>query len=544
MPPLPCRRIVRRQNRCAVFLFFSLFLTAADPHVFAEESAVSNDTWILAASALKTTQYGEAAADSAAEHIASLIPSLIIEYLAADSVRTLGDDEIIARRTYELHEKWNALFSSMTKQIQSRDALLFSRNSASELSEKQKESEKKIAELENDINGSFEQEANLIPEYEAEKKSPRHTLLPEKITLWKNDSSSLFSVSGGIEEGSVAFQKAVVREKIRGLIGGTLEVYGNFISVTISITEYPGNTVLKTVTDAGTMANAESIAKNLASRLAETLYNAPPVCIHVQIEPADADAATNVGGQVFRGCEAAAEIQSGIHTLRIGAPGFKTVSFSYDFSGSRDFFVSVRLRPELQMPAFIRSTDGTVGALYLNSLYLGSVPAEIVINNSRYIGEIVTENGAATYFLLNPPQETSEALLYSVRPFQEDISELIERSRRKLYTSYGAVLISLPFLFYSLGQYESKVNARRTGTSIPLEDIDSAKTAIVISGCVTAACLSFMVYRLFRYVQAAGKVLPQKAALSAGKNRSGNVPPDLSAEAYSDAEMIREEKYE
>ena len=156
------------------------------------------------------------------------------------------------------------------------------------------------------------------------------------------------------------------------------------------------------------------------------------------------------------------------------------------------------------------------GTLSYSAMNAGEAPADIYINGLPVMGEIRSYNGGYGFFFVDRPDVAAGSLSgneYSINLAvrDSDPNEIIEKSRRNMYTAFGLLLISLPFSFISYGRLESAMNSYKAG-SHTAEIVDAVKKDKIFFFISLGASVALGInwgIRLGGYVKAANSLLPE-----------------------------------
>ncbi len=451
----------------------------------------AQDEWVVAAErfAVDTSEADTSAYDSAA----ALLPGLILAQLEQLEGRLVLPQEAEERYLYDMRRKRLELSLELSGLIRKRDAAVFDAGNAREKEKKRAEFERQIAETEEKLKINIAESDSFAET----GRTGEEKLIP--VRIWQNDPSRLFSfpenVSAGREE------KYASQEQVSAVLRGTVSGRGNFILVTVELILYPGAFSAGKVTDAGSIDSLESLAASVASALVPLLLNRTPARLVFDVpDMYDVSVRFYCDGRL---CGEQASVEPGIHTVSVEADGYASVSFSYDFSGGGEYMITVPLEKKEQFSVVLDSS-GISGSFFVNA-----VPAEenrVTVNGGAVLGEFVTDEGVRTFFIL----DASRSGTASIVPVQQDISKAIEKSRRRMYASFGALLISLPFSFFSWGTYTSAYNGWVLGYR-EYSDAEKWKNISIGSIAVTAGLGINWLVQLGLYIHTANKVLPQSA---------------------------------
>ena len=150
------------------------------------------------------------------------------------------------------------------------------------------------------------------------------------------------------------------------------------------------------------------------------------------------------------------------------------------------------------------------GQMYFNSEAVGNGldGAQVTINGRNIIGQLAVQDTNAFFIIPPSLQQNENSLVIPVVP--NDLEAEIEKRRIWSYRGYTALILTLPFTFYSLGHFNSAVNAY-TSASIPYEEVKKWDTLRWTSLGITAVAAGFFIYELVRYLCTASKALPARA---------------------------------
>ena len=536
---------VLRRFFCAVFFACACFFATAE------------NTWTLAAQKfeVKQTAFGESALDAEAE----LIPKIILEQISQDFTREIPNEELYRRKQNKLLTDRLALFLQLSKEMRSRDSLVISESSPRKLKKKIAAQDEKIAEIKKHIADNLSEAEKLAAEENAAAESAKNELEAdfggenqkkppflrffahknrgqenretEKVLMYKSDSSELFSVSDEIKSQGIesfAYSKAAQEAEIDGLIIGSISSYGEYASVTAELRVFPSGTLMGCVTEIGAASDTVQIAKNLAHALMPSLSNSMPIRIAFDIEPKSANDAVSLSldGVVFPELPKEIFIDAGIHTFSIEADGFDSEIFSYNFQNKSDFSIKVELNTSKSEYIEVYLKKSLEGVLYANGIFAGEIDdfqrtARVKINGENIIGQFSvpskTADGAekslSAYFFV-PSKKIADGDFVSFRAKPVDVDSLIDKSRKRMYTSYTLLVMSLPVAFYCYGKFDE---GRKSYNLEYTNDADYVKKWQKYSwgffGLSAVLGVNFGI-QLARYLHTASKVLPVTAKKS------------------------------
>ena len=506
----------------------------------------SNDNWTLAAEKFVFTQK-----DVNSESVVSAaktLPMLVLEQVSENLYRNTRAEERLDRKLYELQKQRISLFLQLSKEIKTRDSLVLEDYSQKKLSYKIKEVEKKITKIEKDIqlnidackeeedkareqievdkvrfvdgNSSEKKDSffNLLKEFSSDNEYEKDVV--ENVVLYKNDFNQLFSAGDKLHNSSYIsfdFQQAVVNAGINGLITGVITMYGQFISVSVTLYQYPGGKVIGNAIDVGSITDLKAIAINLARQLTPKITDNIPIELFFSVEPKEAleHITITVDDVVYKSVPEKVVVPSGIHSFVFSSKGYSTLSTSYSFASNKKYKIDVIMAEEKQGVINLRLQKMFKGDIFANGNYFGSVNDEqrfssIKINNNAILGRFISEDGyGADFFIPQKLIVDNNYVKIDAKPF--DRSEFIEKRRRHMCTSYSIFIVSLIQSFYTYGTYHSMASAYNAEADIDFHTAKNWQTASNISMGVSIGCAGYFVYELIRYLNAANSVLPATA---------------------------------
>lgn len=541
-----------------------------------------SDNWTLGVMefSFKQTQSRSESSSKAA----AVLPQLIIDQFSNEELRTIPTVESLSRKLNELQTARLSLFLQLSKEYKSRDSLVLTTTKPKELQKAIKLQMEKIRAIETKIDENLREaqkaKDEAYPKIERERRiaegkqneekkenegflsrlpfpffarNEKEEIVTETVVLYKSDSTTLFTpTEKSLEAGfsSWSFQQEVTNAKINGLITGEITCYGDYCSVSASLRIYPGGQILGTVTEVGQLSDLMPLASSIARNLDSKIANALPVMLEFEIEPKEVAFSTKViiDGVVLSlkksdgSFDSRTLEESGIHHINIEAPGYESLAFTYSFTNDNHFNIHVNLVPKVHGLAKIRLKKYQDGVFQAYALLESSVSkenpwAELEVNGKSVLGvfrmpktgEDDSVSNTMAFFRV-PENKAFDGmnLLVNAKPF--DRAANIDKRRRWMYTAYTALICSLPFTFYNLGEFTAENTAYSQGRGDYERLKDLQKRTNICSG-VTAALGVWAVIELVRYLYAADQVLPVNAKVDKkAKFLTENPPSEIESE--------------
>lgn len=528
---------MQRSGRNVFALFVLLFLRES---LFCEN-------WVLAA---KKFSLSERKAPSASEeNLGEVFPQLMLEKVVEGLSREPTYQELFDRRLDALLLERQSLFLQLSREVKARDSVVLSAQSEKKIKKGVEAQEKKIAEIKKRIDCNLETSKKLHDELE--EKSAHHeektesgfsplafnplknlfvkkndALLPEPenemVAIFKNDVRELFSPSENASRfgtDSRVFEAEAVQAGINGLIDGNITVYENYFSVSCSLYVFPGRRIIGSVTEVGSLRNIVSVAEKTAAYFSSVIANSFPVEIFFDIQPEECRKTASVlfDGKKYRSVPEKIRAVPGIHSVEIECRGYISRMITYAFKGASQFLVSGTLEPERDMHVSLSLENPSEGTLFLGTEIAAGISSEnpraqLTLDGTAVIGQFKEADSSSLFFYYIPETLQKDGAALSVNGKPLNHSEHIDTRRKSAYRAYTALVLSMPLTLYTVGRYNSMVNAYNAGSLDSKESVDRWQRYGYVSTGITVACLGYFVFELIRYFLAANTILPAQAA--------------------------------
>lgn len=494
------RAAVIRAVVILIFLFSFFSISAQD------------SDWIVAASPFTLETDIESLSPQMQKTAAALqydLPMLILSRLSDSLERTLLPDEVYRRELYELQSKMQNLLSEYAAALKARDQQLFTAVAEKNLSVKIAENEKKIETAANKISDNFAAQETLKKKYENQRITAVSANKRERVVLYKDSSNNLFTYDSQ-KVSKEDLESLINKEKIRGLISGSIKIAGEYLLVVSSLRTYPIESISPQYEIMIHLTETDFAASEISSHVMALISNTLPSLVRFALYPEeDAQQASVFVSDVFlKGSSSSTLLLRGIYSIRIECPGYETVSFAYPILQNTEYNFTVNLKKQSLFPVVVSNTYETPGTMFLNAVSYGTLPASITVNGKQYLGEFASEQGWSNFFVYNSKfaqDQQSLNLTYA----NKDITKLIDKSRKRLYISYAAVVCALPVYFYSDAVYKKMLSAQTL--NIPVSgSLSSWQAASSISLGAVAVLGVNMGIQLALYLADANKILPKE----------------------------------
>jgi hypothetical protein len=352
-----------------------------------------------------------------------------------------------------------------------------------------------------------------------EKKALPQEVSTEKVTLWKNDSASLWTAgldSDGKPLDAGQLEKALATEKINALITGNISVLDEYLAVSVEFRLYPGGQLAGTAMEVGRITHIADIARVLAFDLMPGVESSrPATLIFAFDENMPKDFIVSVDSNTFSAAAIPGRypVAAGTHQVSFEAAGYKTESLSMDFASNTTYRLGVRVEKETVDAISLNLKNESKGFFLINGVTTASPAEDVSVGNTAVLGRFDPETTPGEkanpgYFVVPPEAATSSARSWTVDPFQKDVSANIEKSRKRLYFSYTMLMISVPVLFVTLGEFNKYSYADQSGRANTSALAQNWSIANYVAIGATAALGANFIWQLVRYMLSAGPVSP------------------------------------
>ncbi len=501
--------------------------------LFADDQSLQEKSWILAANKFSV----EGAASKAAQSAANVLPKLILEHISVDMERSIMEDEKAARKNDELLTERLDLFLQLSKEIKSRDALVLNNynNVAFELA--LNDAQKKIKNIQDKIDANLKKQEGIYHPEKSKKKILRE-LKPdlmettEKIALYKNDSEALFEASEEAQKQGVfsrKYEKEAASAKINAVVSGKITFFGDYACANVDLVVFPGAKKVASAMEVGSLSQISLIAENIAFELLPQIANGLPVELEFRVNPKEAlaNAVLTIDNIVYDPMPEKAVVSSGFHSISFEADNFARETFVYNFSGKRRFFIEVNFKEKSEGSVKLVLSKFVPGDIFFDGKYVGPssktdfVDVPLKVNGDTVFGYFESELADKKH-----PENTHNEIMFMQIPRNlmtdgnrlqtkmkvVDLSKNIDRRRKMMYLSYSALILSLPYLFYTYGRFTTYQRGVQTNFGdVQKDEYNKYRTLSLVGTGITAACGVWFVCELVAYLIAVDKTLPPKA---------------------------------
>ncbi len=483
---------------------------------------------------------------SVSKSVSENLPSSIMEKLNDSQFRNVLPSEQLARTRNKLSTERKSLFLQLSSAYKKKDALFLNDYSNLKLKRKLREENKTIKSIEESLKTNLEtlkeaeetaqskeeaskaySEKNDADENEFTKFSgllknifikDDNIVSLEKISFYRDDVYSLYTPSDAAREAgyeSPLFAKEVYSAGINSLITGIFSIYGDYISVSLTIYLYPEGKVIGTITEVGNIGDLELLANAVAGQLIPILSNALPVHVEVVVNPPEIQSKTQlyIDDDLQRADFNDIFFESGRHTIQFVAPGYENVSFTEFYEGNSKYRIEVNMELKKEGSIQLGLIKPLEGQIFVNGERVESLSPQkyiVQLNGNHSLGEFIAADEKTAFFYI-PDNLLQDGSKVKIKPKPLDRESYIDKRRKWMYAGYSLFMTSLIPYFYTYGTFINKAKLYNDYDSITYEEALKWQKASQICSGITISCAVFWGFELVRYFMAANSVLPQKA---------------------------------
>jgi len=513
--------------------------------------------WVIAAQKFTYTKGQED--NSITSATAESVPANILERINKLLVRNVYPDEKLERTRYKLRNERQSLYLQLSSEYKKRDALLLNNYSSVKLKKNIRDEEKKIQEIRDKISENLEtlrneedkleqnmQKASLSVNTNGEESQLKGLtrlfrkifikedalITNENIAFYNDDVTALYTPSEkAMKDGYTGFlfDKNISSANINTLITGKITSYGEYLSVEVDMYVYPGAKKVASVMEIGSTDDMELITTSIANQLVPYITNSMPVDLMFTVNPVEASNYSIYIDDVLQTTDGKnIDIESGVHTIQFVCEGYKTAETSYYFEGNKKYQIDVDL---------IELKEGTVtfelkkvmeGDILINGKLADKIDerhTSIKINGNQILGEFIGEEGKTAFFYV-PQENYYDGSYVRINPKTFDRDKYIDVSRKVMYGSYSAFMVSLIPFFYTYGNLVNEAELYKNH-HVKYQEAIKWQNAYNVCSVITISCGAVWGASLIHYLFAANTVLPSKAKAPKKKKNKTEVVSEV-----------------
>lgn len=493
-------------------LFFIFWVPAFFLHSQQADVPASSD-WVLAVAEFESdglpAVYGE---------YKSLIPKLFLSEFnsGAEAKRLVPFEEKKMRAVMASALKKIALIKDRARLVEEKDGLFLS-------AENIKSKEKKRKKLEGDIKKKEKEILKAGTDIKIEEHKFFAPGRPKNVRLWNKDSS-LYKVPEEVNLG-----ETLKRENISAVIHGTIKDISGYMVLYVRLDTGVRGLKVYEFSGAGRYEEAEQIVKTLSFQVYSAIQNTRDVQVHFDVNPKNAK--VYIDNRVISDFSKPVTLYEGVYDISASAENYLDAFRKIELKNKKAYTLKIDLKP-LDTVKIGFNLENKAPHVFFKSQYAATVPGIITVPKNISILEF-QQGDVNTFGLLDGGKIGSPAYIQNmiINLNKKNVKKSIERQRKILYWSLGALYVSIPITMILGAQYNEQLNSfrlqrlpwtRETVTRINNLGI----THSVFQGITIALGVNYFI-QLIIYLVKADRALPRK------------VRPNVKKPVYNEAEPLK-----
>ncbi|UTY24276.1 PEGA domain-containing protein [Treponema denticola] len=480
----------RRKKKLAVFIlpFLSLFLNA-------QNSSEASSGWTLAVAEFKTENL-----PSTYQSYKTIVPELFYNYMDTGAKRIVPFEEKKLRAVMDASNKKLKLIKERAKLIQDKDNLFLSVEDKKIKAEKQKKlaeeilkKEKSIYDADNDIR------TEEVRFYSSDS--------PKDIILWKH-GDTLYNMPENSDLG-----ENLKKENISALIYGSVKDISGYMVITAYLdTGLPGMQIYE-FSGAGKYDDVEQVVETISRQIYTIIQNTKKVKIFFDVNPKTAK--VYIDSKLIRDFSKPITLYEGFYQISASAENYIEESRQVELKDKDSYTLKINLKQTetLKIGFNLKSANPNI---FFKSQYSIKIPGIINLPKVKSVLEF-EEKGVHTFGLFEPssnilsPQNVQNMI---INLNKKNIKDSIEKQRKVLYWSLGALYIILPITMISNSIVDDQVSAFKAN-KIPQtqQEVDRINKLVltqnIFQGVTIALGVNYFI-QLIIYLIKADRALPRK----------------------------------
>lgn len=464
-----------------LFLFFSSFAFADDAE------------WVLAISEFKFETSNAMYAS-----YSKIIPEMFLSYLEGKANRLESVNEKKMRALMKASSNKLKLIREREKLIQEKDTIFLSIESEKNKGLKILKLEQKIKEKEAEI-----EKANIDIKIADNKfydvgNAKKVVLWQGGKTLYKRDEKSNLAYS---------LQKA----GISAIVSGTLKDVSGYLVLKVRLETGLKGVTHYDFTEGGRYSDAESMVEKIARQIYTVIQNTREIKVFLDVTPKNAR--VYIDNDIIEDFSKPIALREGQYTVEASCEEYLTSTRTIVLAEKNYYKLKINLKKEnTTLLAF--NIEGKP-ELFFKTRYYGTSPTQLKLPYQSTVVEFEKDK-VHTYVLLDkdkiPINEFAQSMVVKLN--QKETKKLVERQRRVMYWSLGALYAILPAYLILNGVYSDKALAFNEGrlaqTQENAQNIKNLSVAnITLQSLSIVAGINYFI-QLIVYLVFADRAIPRQ----------------------------------
>lgn len=413
-----------------LFLFFSFFLFADD------------NEWILA-----VCEFNFETSNAMYASYSKIIPEMFLSYLEGKANRLESLSEKKMRALMKASSNKLKLIRERAKLIQEKDSLFLSIDSEKNKNAKLIKLEQKIKEKETEI-----EKANM--DIKIVDNKFYDVGIAKKVALWQG-GKNLYKRD---EKSNLAY--SLQKAGISAIVSGTLRDVSGYLVLKVRFETGLKGVPYHDFTEAGRYSDAENMVKNIATQIYTVIQNTKEIKVFLEVNPKNAK--VYIDNNIVEDFSKPITLREGQYTVEATCEDYSTSTKNIMLAEKNYYKLKINLKKENN--ALLAFNIEGKPDLFFKTRYYGSSPTQLKLPYQSTVVEFEKDK-VHTYVLLDkdkiPINEVAQNMV--VRLNQKETKKLVERQRKVMYWSLGALYAILPAYLIVNGVYSDKALAFNEG---------------------------------------------------------------------------------
>ncbi len=480
-----------------LFIFISLFIFAEN-----EKKASAENDWVIAVSEFKDENL-----ENERKIYAKIVSQMFLIYLDTNAKRLVPFAEKKMRAVLQARDKRFKLIKERAKLIKERDDIFLSVDSEDAKNKKKKAITKKIKEIDDKI-----YYAGI--DVTVEKNKFFTSSKPKDVKLWKN-GDGLYKYP---ENKNLA--QALKKDNISALLSGVVKDISGYMLIKVKLDTGLEGVPVYEFYEAGPYDAIENLVYSLSLQIYSAIQNTKAVKVFFDVSPKDTK--LYIDNRKIDDFSKPIILYEGLYQISASAENYAESSKKIELKDKKAYKLKIDLKKldTSQIGFDLKSINADI---FYKSQYSFSMPGMLNIPRTKSILEF--ENNSSdkkthTFALFDSYKIGSQDYIQNmiVELNRKNVKESIERQRKIMYWSLGALYISLPFTMITKSRLQDKINSSQ------LDNIKLHKAlSYTFQGISIGLGINYLVQLILYFIKA-DKALPREIKVNSNKPKFKKLP--------------------
>lgn len=455
-----------------------------------------------------------------------IVPQMFLSYLEGKAQKLELLDEKKARALIKAG-------SDKLKLIKERDVLMKEKDNIFFSIEAEKVKKQKREKLKKQI----ENKEIEIKKADIEIKVSENKFYDEKdikeIALWKN-GESLYSYD---EPNDLAY--SLQKDGISALVSGTLKDVSGYLILKVRFETGLKGVPIHTFTEAGKYEEIEDMVKKISSQIYTVIQNTREIKLFFDVLPKEAK--IYIDGNIIEDLTKPITLHEGKYSIEASCKDYITSTKNIILKEKNYYKLKINLKKENNIALAFALKDK--GDMFVNTRYYGLSDMQLKLPYQTTAIE-VEKDKIHTYVFLDkdkiPINEFTQNMIVHLN--QKETKRIVERQRKIMYWSLGALYVALPAYLILNGIYSDRKiafdNGRLANTTENIQNIKNLSIAnTTIQSVAIVAGINYFI-QLVIYLVFSDRALPKQPKIL--KDKVHEDIYEIKEEASQDKEKTNE----